>query len=252
LIPLAAVFIIDQDTLDTLPGFAKRFNWFLKNQQGLSRHIAPDAPGRPSRWLISTVPRQRLKRVLRFLLDENEFLSPFGIRSLSKFHRDHPFVLSTEERDYSLEYVPGEADAHMFGGNSNWRGPVWFPLNHLLIEALESYHYFYGRRFTTQCPNNGGPEVTLAEAATEIRRRLVSIFMPDEDGNRPCNGEDERYAGDEGWRDLVLFHEYFNGDNGKGLGASHQTGWTGLVTEHLRELHLEKNDTRPPRDGGNS
>ncbi|MCB1094063.1 MAG: glucosidase [Verrucomicrobiae bacterium] len=239
LIPLAAVFIIDQETLDALPGFAKRFNWFLKNQRGLSRHIAPDLVEMPTRWLISTIPRQRLKRVLRYLLDEDEFLSPYGIRSLSKFHKDTPFVLTTKEHDYVLEYVPGESKAHMFGGNSNWRGPVWFPLNHLLIKALESYHHFYGGRFTTQCPSKGGPDVTLAEAATEIRRRLLSLFMPDEDGHRPCNGGDERFASDEGWRDMVLFHEYFDGDNGKGLGASHQTGWTGLITEHIRELHDE-------------
>ena len=249
LIPLAAVFIIDQQTLDELPGFAKRFHWFLKNQKGLSRHIAPDVPDRPSRWLISTVPRQRLKRVLRYLLNEDEFLSPHGIRSLSKFHKHNPFVLSAKEREYVLEYVPGEADAHMFGGNSNWRGPVWFPINHLLIRALESYHHFYGDRFTTQCPSNGGPEVTLVKAAAEIHRRLVSIFLPDENGRRPCNGEDDRYAKDEGWRDLVLFHEYFHGDDGKGLGASHQTGWTALVVEQLRELHLRKSNGDPPAAG---
>ena len=245
LIPLAAVFIIDQQTLDDLPGFAKRFRWFLENQKGLSRHISPDNPERPSRWLISTVPRQRLKRVLRYLLDENEFLSPYGIRSLSRYHKNHPFVFSTKDNEYVLKYVPGESDAGMFGGNSNWRGPVWFPINHLIIEALDSYHYFYGNHFTTQCPSNDGPEVTLAEAAHEIRRRLLAIFLPDNAGKRPCNGSDERYAGNEGWKELVLYYEYFNGDSGKGCGASHQTGWTGLVIEHLRDLHLSKDGTTP-------
>ena len=242
LIPLAGVYIIEEETLEALPNFAKRFHWFLKYQPGLSKHVSPDSPERPVKWLLSTVPRQRLKRVLRYMLDEGEFLSPHGIRSLSKYHEEHPFVLSTKDRDYVLEYVPGESKAKMFGGNSNWRGPVWFPLNHLLIEAMDSYHHFYGDRFTTQCPSKGGPELTLAEVADEIRRRLISLFLPGEDGTRPCHASDRRYAEDPGWRDLVLFNEYFNGDDGSGLGASHQTGWTGLVVEHLRERHLNQQE----------
>jgi hypothetical protein len=170
------------------------------------------------------------------VLDENEFLSPFGIRSLSRVHLDQPFVFRIDDRDLSIRYVPGESDTNLFGGNSNWRGPVWFCLNYLLIEALERYHHFYGDQFTVECPTGSGVRMTLLEVATELQSRLVRLFLPDSTGRRPCMGDDPRYAADLYWRDLVLFHEYFHGDTGKGLGASHHTGWTALVTRCLEGI----------------
>jgi hypothetical protein len=233
LIPIAGVFFIDEETLQAVPGFAKRFNWFLKNRTGLSRHIIPDNKEHPKRWLLSTIPPKRLTRVLERVFSEDEFFSDHGIRSLSKYHAEHPFTLELNGVEHQLEYIPGVSNAYLFGGNSNWRGPVWFPLNHLIIAALDSYHEFFGDRFQVNVPGLG--YVTLDEAAREVRRRLVSLFMPVE-GKRPAHGEDERFSDDPAWKDLVLFHEYFHGDTGVGLGAAHQTGWTALVATHFEKL----------------
>jgi hypothetical protein len=165
------------------------------------------------------------------VLDEREFLSPFGVRSLSRAHEEHPFSLSTGEEEYRVAYQPGESDSGMFGGNSNWRGPVWFPLNYLLIEALERYHFFYGESLKVECPTGSGRWLTLDKVAHELAARLSRLFLPDGRGQRPCHGEDMRYAQDPHWRELVLFYEYFHGESGRGLGASHQTGWTALVAQ---------------------
>ncbi len=174
--------------------------------------------------------------MLRYLLDENEFLSPFGIRSLSRVHRDHPYVFRADGGDYRVDYVPGESTSGLFGGNSNWRGPIWFPINYLLLEALERYHHFYGDALRVECPTGSGRMMNLDEVAREIGLRLVRIFLRDSSGRRPCHGGDPRFAEDPHWRDLLLFNEYFHGDTGRGLGASHQTGWTALVTRLLEEL----------------
>jgi len=189
-------------------------------------------PGHTHR-LLAIPSRARLERVLHYLLDENEFLSPFGIRSLSRFHRENPHVCWTGGQENRVAYVPGESDTGMFGGNSNWRGPIWFPVNYLLIEALERYHHFYGDALRVECPTGSGRSMNLAQVAAELAARLTRIFLPDANGCRPCHGSESRFAADPHWQDLILFYEHFHGDNGRGVGASHQTGWTALVTRLL-------------------
>jgi hypothetical protein len=237
IIALCAVGNLDERVIERLPGFRKRMDWFLQHRSDLARNIAymetDSSDGKCSRRLLAIPSRDRLERVLRYVLDENEFLSPYGVRSLSRIHRDHPFVCRLDGGEQRVAYVPGESDSGMFGGNSNWRGPVWFPLNFLLIEALERYHHFYGDSLQVECPTGSGRQMNLLEVARELSRRLVQLVLPDEAGRRPCHGGDERFATDPYWRDLLLFHEYFHGDTGKGLGASHQTGWTALVTHLL-------------------
>ncbi|MCF3649961.1 MGH1-like glycoside hydrolase domain-containing protein [Synoicihabitans lomoniglobus] len=238
IIPLFAVEFMDDARLDCLPGFAKRTRWFLKNRPDLARQITYfEADGKESGHHLLAIPsRERLERVLRYVFDEEEFLSPHGIRSLSKAHQEHPFVMQTGKETHSVNYVPGESDSFMFGGNSNWRGPIWFPLNYLLIEALERYHHFYGDSFTMEYPTGSGTRLTLDKIADDIAKRLGGLFLPDpETGRRPAHGEDERYASDPHWRQHVLFYEYFHGDTGQGLGASHQTGWTALVARLLEK-----------------
>ena len=235
LIPLFAVGVLEQDHIEKLPGFAKRMQWFLDNRKDLAKHIAyldagDRSAGRGDRRLLAIPNRERLTRVLRTLLDENEFLSPYGIRSLSKVHAREPYELSIDGESYRVKYAPGESDSGLFGGNSNWRGPVWFPVNFLLIEALEGYHHFYGDTLKVEHPVGSGRMMNLKQVADELSERLVKLFLPDAAGDRPCHGREPRYAKDADWRELVLFYEYFHGDNGRGVGASHQTGWTALVT----------------------
>ena len=237
LVPLFAVLAIRREWIDVLPGFRKRMDWFLANRPDLARHVV-ERTGEDGvrRVLLSAVPRDRLERILRRVLDEGEFLSPFGVRSLSRAHRDEPFRFRIGGRDHEVRYVPGESDSGMFGGNSNWRGPVWFPVNFLLIEALERFHLFFGESMRVECPTGSGRAVSLDEAAEEVARRQVAVFRRGPDGARPCHGDDARLRDDPAWRDLVLFHEYFHGDDGRGLGASHQTGWTALVTRLIEKL----------------
>jgi len=173
--------------------------------------------------------------VLRYMLDENEFLSPFGIRSLSKAHREQPYSLAADGTEHRVEYEPGESSTGLFGGNSNWRGPVWFPLNYLMIESLQRFHHYLGDDYKVECPVGSGRMMTLWEVASDISRRLARIFLRGDDGRRPAHGGEERYRSDPHWRDLVLFYEYFHGDTGEGLGASHQTGWTGIVAKLLQQ-----------------
>jgi len=187
--------------------------------------------------LLAIPSKERLERVLRYLLDESEFLAPHGVRALSQFHREHPFLLRADGQEHRVEYTPGESTSGLFGGNSNWRGPIWMPVNYLLIEAMERYHHFYGDEFLVECPVGSGVQMNLLEASQELRRRLASLFLPDALGRRPCHGEDLRYAHDPHWKSLPLFYEYFHGDTGRGIGASHQTGWTALVATVLRDLH---------------
>jgi hypothetical protein len=238
LIPLIAVEVLEQETIDRLPGFRKRLDWFLNNRRDLAGQISYMAsPDHGDGHRLLAIPsRRRLLRVLRYLLDENEFLSPYGIRSVSRVHRDNPYVFRVNGEEHRVSYVPGESDTALFGGNSNWRGPIWFPINHLLVEALERYHHFYGDDLKVECPTGSGRMMNLQQVAQEIGRRLGRLFLPDGDGGRPCHGGDPRFAQDPHWRDLVLFHEYFHGDSGRGLGASHQTGWTALVLPRLHDL----------------
>jgi len=216
-------------------------DWFLKHRQDLARHISymegdcPDG-GTHSHRLLAVPSRDRLERVLRCLLAESEFLSPHGIRSLSRVHMDRPFVCWAGGEEHRVAYMPGESDSGLFGGNSNWRGPIWFPVNFLLLEALERYHHFYGDSLQVECPTGSGRKMNLAEVARELGGRLVRLFLPDEQGVRPCHGGDTLFTADPNCRDLVLFHEYFHGDTGRGLGASHQTGWTALITRLLDDM----------------
>jgi hypothetical protein len=235
LIPLIAVEVLDQDVMDRLPGFKRRTGWFLENRRDLAQHISymGACASDGARRLLAIPSEARLRRVLRYLLDESEFLSPYGVRSLSRIHKEQPYVFGDGA---TVEYSPGESMTGLFGGNSNWRGPIWFPVNWLLIEALERYHHFYGEGFQVECPTGSGRMMSLGAVAAELTRRLVGLFLPGPDGRRPCHGGERRYAEDPHWRDLLLFYEYFHGEDGRGLGASHQTGWTALVVRCLEHL----------------
>jgi hypothetical protein len=235
LIPLFAVETFDPEDLARFPAFKRRMDWFIRHHPDVSEHVdmsrmTPKGP----RLLLTIANRQKLERIYRYMLDENEFLSPYGIRALSKFHRDHPFVLQVDGQTHSVNYEPAESTTDLFGGNSNWRGPVWFPMNFLLIESMQRVHYYYGDEFKVECPTGSGQKKTLWNAAGEISRRLSHIFLR-RDGRRPVYGEAELLQKDPYWRDLILFYEYFNGENGAGLGASHQTGWTALVAKLIEQ-----------------
>jgi hypothetical protein len=251
LIPLIAVEVLEQETIDRLPGFKKRLEWFLENRKDLARHIGYMECGCESEGhrLLAIPSRERLERVLRYLLDEREFLSPYGLRSVSKVHESQPYILDVDGVEHRVDYTPGESTTSLFGGNSNWRGPIWFPLNFLIVEALERYHHFYGDTLTVELPTGSQNRVTLKEAAAEIATRLTRLFLPDEKGRRPCHGADPRYRDDPNWRDLVLFYEHFHGDDGRGIGASHQTGWTALVASLLegRPAHRQPPATKSER-----
>ena len=237
LVPLFAVEALHDDVLGRLPGFKKRMDWFLTHRADLSGQIAwmKRCPGGTGHQLLAIPTTERLVRVLRRLFDEEEFLSPFGVRSLSKYHKRHPFSLRLGGEPREVRYVPGDSDSGLFGGNSNWRGPVWMPMNFLLLEALEKYHHFYGETLKVEFPTGSGRAITLGAAAEELAARLTRLFLPGADGRRPCHGADERYASDPHFKDLLLFHECFHGDSGQGLGASHQTGWTALVAKLLED-----------------
>jgi Mannosylglycerate hydrolase MGH1-like glycoside hydrolase domain len=250
LVPLIAVEVLEDEVIDRLPGFRKRFEWFLANRPELAAQISCMKPRRGTHALrLLAIPaRDRLERVLRYMLDEREFLSPHGLRSLSRVHAEHPYVFRAGGEDYRVDYVPAEGNTHLFGGNSNWRGPVWFPLNFLLVEALERYHHFYEDTLTVEYPTGSGHRANLRDVARDLAARLGGIFLPDERGRRPVHGGDERYATDPHWKDFVLFYEYFDGDTGRGVGASHQTGWTALAVPLVREQARE----RPGRRAGRS
>jgi hypothetical protein len=238
IIPLLAVEVLEQEAIKSLPGFRKRMRWFLDNRHDLARHVTyMERTGHESGEirLLAIPSKERLLRVLRYVLDEKEFLSPHGVRSLSAAYIK-PFVAHFGGTDYSIAYEPAESRGPLFGGNSNWRGPVWLPINYLLIEALERYHHFYGDSVQVECPTGSGVFMNLQQVAIELSARLTRIFLPDGNGRRPCYGNDERFINDPHWKDLVLFHEYFHGDTGRGLGASHQTGWTALITRAINTV----------------
>ena len=236
LAPLLAVETLDSDIIDKLPGFKRRMQWFIENRPEFSEHLETQTTedGRVLRFL-SLVNRYRLRQVLRYMLDEQEFLSPHGIRSLSQFHRDHPYRLSVHGMEHQVDYEPAESSTGLFGGNSNWRGPIWFPMNFLLIESLQKFHFYLGDTYKVECPTGSGQRHTLWEVASELSRRLSHLFLRNGDGQRPVYGGTEKFQTDPHWNDLILFYEYFHGDIGAGLGASHQTGWTGLVAKLLQQ-----------------
>ena len=236
LIPLFAVTTIEQETLDKLPGFKKRVEWFINQRPQLSRNLAcMEGCDHDSHRLLAVVNEDRLRLLLQKMLDETEFLSDYGIRSVSKYHKEHPYTFETNNEAYEVAYEPAESSSKMFGGNSNWRGPIWFPVNYLLIESLQRFDYYYDGNFKVECPTGSGNMVTLWEVAAELEQRLIKIFLPKENGERPVYGDFSKFQTDENWQDLLTFNEYFHGDNGAGLGASHQTGWTGLVAKLIMQ-----------------
>ena len=236
LLPLCAVTVFDGILLEKYPEVAKRMRNFLEARPELRTFIHdPAKRGHAGRRLGAILDETKLRRVLEKMLDEREFLSPYGIRALSRYHADHPYVFHVGDQEYRVSYLPAESDSGMFGGNSNWRGPIWMPVNGLIIRALLQYHTYYGDTFTIECPTGSGRRMNLYQVAEEITRRLASIFLRNEQGRRPVHGGAKKFQEDPHWRDLILFYEYFHGDNGAGLGASHQTGWTGIVA---RAMHL--------------
>lgn len=242
LLPLIAVEVLDEELIERLPGFRERLDWFLKYRHNLKQHVTieKNQVGGRRRMLLAIPSREKLERVLSVLLEETEFLSPYGIRSLSKRHEKEPFELTIRGQNHRIAYVPGESDTYMFGGNSNWRGPIWFPTNYLLIEALERYHEFYGDSLQIECPTGSGVFMTLLEASNELNRRLARIFLPQNKSGRPCLARSHSpETCPDNWQGELLFFEYFNGDTGEGLGASHQTGWTALIATCIEKLNSE-------------
>ncbi|HEV2306482.1 MAG TPA: hypothetical protein VGR93_13240 [Candidatus Acidoferrales bacterium] len=236
LIPLLAVETFEPEDIARVPEFEKRMNWFLIHHADAPEHIdMSERTAKGARLLLSIANKRRLLQLLSYMLDENEFLSPHGIRSLSKYHQEHPFILTLDGHEHVVDYEPAESTTALFGGNSNWRGPVWFPANFLLIEALQRYDFYYGKQLTVEFPTGSGQQRTLWEVAGELSRRLVRIFLRGKDGRRPVYGNTEMFQTDPHWRDLVLFFEYFHGDTGAGLGASHQTGWTAVVSKLIEQ-----------------
>jgi hypothetical protein len=236
LIPLFAVDTIEPAVIEHLPGFRRRMEWFMKHRPDLCGNLASlSRQGVESRRLLSLVVRSRLVRVLQRLLDETEFLSPHGIRSVSKFHEENPCRMALDGREYGVGYEPAESRTDLFGGNSNWRGPVWFPINYLLVESLQRFGYYFGDDVTVEFPARSGNRMNLSAVACEISRRLSRIFLRDQDGRRPVFGGTEKLQNDPHFRDHLLFYEYFHGDNAAGIGASHQTGWTALVAKLLQQ-----------------
>ena len=243
LIPLLGVVPIAPDTLSKLPGFERRLEWFIQNRSDLKKNVAcMETEGTGAKRLLalcyatahSDGSKNKLRRLLEYMLDEDEFLGPHGIRSVSKYHQDHPFTLQINAEEHRVQYQPAESNSGLFGGNSNWRGPVWFPINYLLLEALNNFYDYLGDDFKIEFPTGSGKEKNLREVSILIGKRMVTTFLRNKSGKRPVYGGIDKFQSDPHWRDYVLFHEYFNGDDGAGLGASHQTGWTGLVAYMLQ------------------
>jgi hypothetical protein len=235
LLPLTAVAIFEEDTLEKLPTFAKNAKEFMGRHPELAANLhMPGTPGVAGRRLLSTVNEDKLRRILTKMLDEKEFFGPYGIRALSLYHRDHPFEFEMAGQKSSVGYVPGDSDSGMFGGNSNWRGPVWMPVNFLLYTSLLRLGAYYGDTFKIECPTGSGNQMTLFEVAKELGERLIGTFVKDSSGRRPVFGNAEKFQTDPHWRDNVLFYEYFHGDSGAGVGASHQTGWTGCIARIIQ------------------
>jgi hypothetical protein len=236
LIPLFAVETLDSELLDRMPSFKRRMEWFIDNRPDLTSNLAcMRTSGENERRLFAIADADKLRRILAYMLDENEFLSPYGIRALSRHHSEHPYMLNLGGTEHRVGYEPGESRTNLFGGNSNWRGPLWFPVNFLLVEALQRFHHYLGDDFQVECPTGSGNYLTLREVASEISRRLSGIFLNHEEGRRPVFGNYSKFQQDDNWRDLIPFHEYFHADTGAGIGASHQTGWTALVAKLLQQ-----------------
>ena len=241
LIPLFAVQTMEPELLEAMPSFNRRLEWFIENRKDLMEHMAcMRTEGHKARRLFSIANREQLTRILQLMLDENEFFSPHGVRALSRFHRENPYELQFDGVKHVVDYEPAESSTGLFGGNSNWRGPVWVPVNYLLVHSLRRFHDYYGESLKVECPAGSGRMMTLDQVADELSRRLVSTFERDEQGRRPVFGDREKFQNDPHWRDYIPFHEYFHGDTGAGVGASHQTGWTALAASMICELHVNQ------------
>jgi len=235
LLPLMAVTVFPEGVFQKLPRFSERAKMFLTRYPELVDNTQlPDVPGFKGRLMLSVVNEDKLRRILSKMLDESEFFSDYGIRALSRYHQDHPYSFNHAGQEYKVQYVPGDSNTGMFGGNSNWRGPIWMPVNLLLIRALTLFYGYYGDTFTIECPTGSGNQMNLFEVVQELERRLSNLFLKDESGNRPVYGAAEKFQNDPHWKDLILFYEYFHGDSGMGIGASHQTGWTGCIAQIIR------------------
>ncbi len=246
LIPLFAVTSIEPSMLDRVPEFKKRLQWFLEHRPDLAKLVSSwKEPGMGERRLLAILRGHRMKQVLSRMLDETEFLSPHGVRSLSRIYAAHPYVFDMGGSEYVVRYVPAESDSGMFGGNSNWRGPVWFPANYLIIEALQQFHHYYSDDFDVEAPNGSGQFISLNRIADDLSGRLIGIFRRDTNGRRPVFGSNETFQNDPYWRDCIPFYEYFHGDLGSGLGASHQTGWTGLVAKLIQQQGERSSEQKP-------
>jgi hypothetical protein len=240
LIPLFAVETLEADHLDRLPEFKARLEWFLNYRQDLAALVSRwHEPGAGDRRLLSLLRGHRMKQLLKRMLDETEFLSDYGVRALSKVHERQPYVFDYGGQRFEVRYQPAESDSGLFGGNSNWRGPIWFPVNYLLVESLQKFHHYYGDEFKIECPTGSGTFVTIEQVAEELSRRLTRIFLKDAEGRRPVFGEQGKLQNDQHFRDHLQFFEYFHGDNGRGVGASHQTGWTGVIAKLLQPRRRE-------------
>jgi len=240
IIPLFAVEVIDEASLQQAPMFIKRMNWIFENRPELASLVSRWKEQNNTLHLLSLLRGHRMKKILERMLDENEFLSPYGIRSVSKYHKDHPYTLKIEDFVYNVAYTPGESDSNMFGGNSNWRGPIWMPINFLIVESLQRFHFYYGDDFKVECPTGSGKFLTILEIAEFLACRNLQLFAADKEGKRAFLNGDEKQQSDPNFNQYVLFHEYFHGDTGKGLGASHQTGWTGIIAKMIQSKYNQK------------
>ena len=241
LLPLCATVVFEKSQLDLVPQLADGIRERIRRMPELLEAIHPIGPehrGVADRGILALVSPDKLRRILAKMLDENEFLSPYGIRSLSRYHAEHPYIFTVHGEEYRVDYTPAESNSGMFGGNSNWRGPIWFPMNSLIIRALLMFYLYYGDNFKVECPTGSGNLMNLFEVTQEIVNRLTRIFLRDEHGRRPVYGGAAKFQTDPHWRDYLLFYEYFHGDNGAGLGASHQTGWTGFIAKQIQFFGL--------------
>jgi hypothetical protein len=248
LIPLYAVETLEPDLLEKLPRFRKRMEWFKMHRPHLIEQMAPlTEPGEGGRMLLSLVDARKLERIMARMLDAGHFLSDYGLRALSKRHEHEPYTFHVDGHAHTVRYEPAESSSGLFGGNSNWRGPIWFPVNYLLIESLQKFHHYFGDRLRVELPHGSGHDANLDEVSDELTRRLCRIFLPDEAGRRPYYGGVDYFQQDEHWRDYALFYEYFHGDNGAGVGASHQTGWTALVAKLLHQRGTKRHPAQTPK-----
>jgi hypothetical protein len=245
LIPLFAVEVLNEEIFQQMPEFTARLDWFLQNRPDLANLISRWGDrGKNQRHLLSLLRGHRMKRLLKRMLDTKEFLSPYGVRALSKVHLENPYILYANGSEFSVRYKSGESDSYLFGGNSNWRGPVWFPVNFLIIESLHRFHHYYGDDFKIEHPTGSGNLLTLQEIANDLSQRMINLFKKDDQGNRPIYGNNQLLQTDKNFNEHLLFHEYFDGDTGRGLGANHQTGWTGLVAKLIQPIQPNKKKER--------